>query len=100
MISKMKKAAEEDNLRSFSKYDLKYHVIIVSMTENPMIIRAYDILKSVLRESMISVIEKMKYEPALDFHQRILDAMRSGDPVLAEALMREHIRQNYAYFEQ
>lgn len=100
MLGKMKKASEEDNLKAFSNYDLKYHMIIVKLTDNPMIIKAYDILKNVLTESMISVIEKMKYKPALGFHRRILDAMEDRDATLAEKLMREHIRQNYAYFDQ
>ncbi len=40
------------------------------------------------------------HKPALDYHRKILDAMKNRDEVLAEELMREHIRQNYAYFEK
>ncbi len=98
ILAKMKKAAEEDDAKTFSKYDLKYHMYIVKLTGNPLIIKAYDILKNVLTESMVSVIEKMKYKPALDYHRRILDAMKKNDEVLAEQLMHEHIKQNYAYF--
>ena len=100
MLDKMKKAAEEDNSTAFSKYDLKFHMIIVKMTGNPMIIKAYELLINVLKESMDYVIEKMKYEPALDYHRSVLDAMKKKDEALAEQLMREHIRQNYAYFQQ
>ena len=99
-LARMKKASEEDNSRAFSQNDLKYHMTIVKMTGNPMLIKAYDILRNVLRESMISVIEKMRYKPALDYHRKILDAMKKRDENEAERLMREHIRQNYAYFEQ
>ena len=96
---KMKKAAKDDNGRAFSQNDLKYHMAIVKMTGNPMLVKAYDILRNVLKESMYSVIEKMKYKPALAFHRKILDAIKKGDEVEAEKLMRAHIRQNYAYFE-
>ncbi|MBO4377214.1 MAG: FadR family transcriptional regulator [Lachnospiraceae bacterium] len=99
MLGKMKKAAEEDNGKSFSHYDLKFHTYIVSMSGNPMLIKAYEILLNVLKESMNSVIEKMKYKPALDYHKKILDAMKKKDADLAEKTMREHIRQNYAYFK-
>ncbi|MCR4807206.1 MAG: FadR family transcriptional regulator [Lachnospiraceae bacterium] len=99
-LEKMKKAAAEDNARAFSQYDLKYHMTIVKMTGNPMLVKAYDILRNVLNESMKSVIEKMKYKPALDYHKKILDAIKKKDDILAEKLMREHIGQNYAYFEQ
>ena len=100
ILAKMRKAAEDDNSKAFSQYDLKYHMVIVKMTGNPMMIKAYELLLNVLKESMDYVIERMKYKPALDYHQKILDAMRKKDEVLAEDLMREHIRQNYAYFEQ
>ncbi len=99
ILAKMKKAADEDDLTSFSAYDLKYHMAIVKMTENPMMIKAYDILRNVLKDSMISVIEKMKYKPALGFHKKILDAMKKKDAELAEKLMHEHIGQNYKYFK-
>ena len=100
ILAKMKKAADEDDGNAFSKYDFKFHMAIVSMTGNPMMIKAYDILLNVLKESMNSVIEKMKYKPALGYHKKIIDAMRKKDPVLAEQIMREHIKQNYAYFEK
>ncbi len=99
LVARMKKASDEDNSRAFSQQDLKYHMTIVNLTGNPMIIRAYEILGTVLKESMVSVIEKMKYTPALEYHGKILDAMRARDEILAEKLMREHIRQNYQYFE-
>ncbi len=98
LLESMKKASEKDDSEAFSKYDLKYHMMIVKLTENPMLIKAYEILWSVLRDSMNSVIEEMKYVPALDYHRKILDAMRKRDATLAEQLMREHIRQNYTYF--
>ena len=74
-------------------------MVIVKLTDNPMMIKAYEILLNVLTESMNSVIEKMKYKPALNFHRKIIDAMKKKDEVLAEQLMREHIRQNYTYFD-
>jgi len=99
LLAKMKKASLEDNGKAFSQYDLQFHMAIVKMTDNPMMVKAYEILLNVLMESMDNVIEKMKYKPALDYHRKILDAMKKRDEVQAEALMREHIRQNYAYFE-
>ncbi len=98
MLRKMEKASAEDNAEAFSNYDLKFHMTIVKMTDNPMIIKAYKILLNVLTESMASVIDKMKYKPALDYHRRIIEAMKKRDEVLAEQLMHEHIRQNYTYF--
>ena len=98
ILEKMNRAAEKDDAKAFSDLDLKFHSRIVELTGNPLMIKAYDILLHILEESMHSVIEKMKYAPALDYHRRILDAMRAKDAAAAETLMREHIRKNYDYF--
>ncbi|MBP5595245.1 MAG: FadR family transcriptional regulator [Pseudobutyrivibrio sp.] len=98
ILEQMKKASVVNDREAFSNYDLKFHMKIVKLTDNPLIIKAYDILLNVLTESMDSVIEKMKYSPALDYHRRILDAMNSKDEILAEQIMHEHIKQNYSYF--
>ena len=98
ILDKMQKAAATDNADEFSKCDLNFHLQIVHMTHNPMIVKAYDILINVLTESMRSVIDKMKYKQALSYHKRILDAMKKQDADLAEQLMHEHIKKNYDYF--
>ena len=100
ILKGMKAAAKADDAKSFSDLDLQFHMKIVELTGNPMMVKAYDILLHILEESMHSVIEKMKYDPALDYHKRILDAMRSKDAAKAEKLMREHIRKNYTYFDK
>lgn len=99
LLGKMKQSAEKGDGGKFSEYDLKFHMGIVEITGNPLIIRTNQILQAVLAESMNSVIEKMRFTPGLDYHERILNAMKVKDAHLAEKLMREHIRQNYHYFE-
>lgn len=94
----MRKDAEADDSDAFSEHDLLFHTTLVKLSGNPLIIRAYQILAQVLEESMRSVIHAMKYSYGLDYHNRILEAMRKGDAELAEKLTREHIRQNYSYF--
>ena len=99
LLGKMKQSADNGNGEKFSEYDLKFHMGIVEITGNPLIIRTNQILQAVLAESMNSVIEKMRFAPGLDYHEKILNAMKDKDAHLAEKLMREHIRQNYHYFE-
>ena len=98
LLQEMQGAADANDRELFSEKDLAFHMTIVTITGNPLIIKTNQILHNVLSESMKTVIEKMKYSPGLNYHARILDAMKSRDAQLAEALMREHIRQNYKYF--
>ena len=99
ILEQMKKDAAKDDVTAFSRHDLKFHMKLVELSGNPLMIRAYQILLPVLSDSMHSVIEKMKFTPALDYHARILEAMKEKDPDKAEQLMREHIRVNYDYFQ-
>ncbi len=99
LIEKMRKAADDSNGELFSRYDLEFHMEIVKITKNPLIIRTNQILLHVMAELMNSVIEKMRFAPGLDYHTRILKSMKEHDGPLAEKLMREHIRQNYQYFK-
>ena len=41
-LTRMNNAAAEDNIKLFSQYDLKFHMTIVKMTGNPLMIKAYD----------------------------------------------------------
>lgn len=98
ILEQMRTDAAKDDAAAFSRHDLKFHSKIVALTDNPLMIKTYQILLPVLSDSMQSVIEKMKYAPALDYHSRILDAMKEKDAGKAEQIMREHIRENYTYF--
>jgi GntR family transcriptional repressor for pyruvate dehydrogenase complex len=93
----MRMDAGRDSIHDFAEDDLKFHSRIVEMTENPLLIKAYTILLPVLEESMKSVVEKMRFA-GLEYHVRILQAMKDHNAALAESLMREHIHKNYNYF--
>ena len=97
LLALMKQAAADDDCKEFAKYDLQFHMFIVELTGNPLIIKTNEILQNVLAESMETLIERMRYEKGLEYHERIICAMRERDAAGAEAVMREHIRQNYLY---
>ena len=99
ICQKMQEDAESGDDGAFSADDFRFHTLLVKFSSNPLIIRAYQILAQVLDESMQSVIKAMKYSSALDYHSRIINAMRKRDAALAEKLTREHIRQNYSFFQ-
>ena len=97
-LSRMQRAAARQDNSAFSRSDLDFHMYICEMTHNPLIVKSNRILREVLELSMTRVVEKMSYSNGLSYHRRILDAMKARDSAGAEALMREHIRANDAYF--
>ncbi len=99
LLRRMQKDAADNDSAAFSKDDLDFHLQVAKMTHNPLFVRTNKILMNVLQASMSHVIDKMKYEPGLDYHARILLAIEAGNSERASALMREHIRHNYEYFQ-
>ena len=56
------------------------------------------ILKRVLMLSMNKVIDRMGCEPAIYYHEKIIQAIEKRERNLACNLMREHISKNVEYF--
>ncbi|MCC8026300.1 MAG: FadR family transcriptional regulator [Clostridium sp.] len=99
IISHMKKAARDNDSHEFAKLDLEFHFEIGRITGNPLIIKTNAILKDILEVSMDDVIDRMGYKSAIEYHSRILEAIKLQDSELAMKLMREHIEKNIDYFE-
>ena len=74
------------------KYEIEFHRILSRTSGNPVFILILDFVNSVLADS------KHHLGPGLDFlkevlaaHQRILEAIRAGDPELAASEMFQHV---------
>ncbi len=95
----MQTAYEKGSHDVFARKDLEFHFKVCQMTENKLLIQTNIILKKILEVSMENVIDKMGCEPALYYHEKILQAIREKDKDAAMELMREHIRNNKKYYE-
>lgn len=99
ILGSMVDAKEKADLKAFAKADLDFHVQIGKMTMNPLIIKTNSILQDILMISMTEVVERLGCEAGLYYHNKMLDAIRRHDAVLAMDLMREHIGKNVEYFD-
>ena len=81
----MQTAYEKGSHDVFARKDLEFHFKVCQMTENKL---------------LIHVIDKMGCEPALYYHEKILQAIREKDKDAAMELMRQHIRNNKKYYER
>ncbi len=100
ILHDMRRYFESKLYDEFAKKDLEFHFQISKMTKNKFLIQTNMILKKVLEISMEDVVNKMGCEPALYYHQAILDAIRKKNKKEAMCLMREHIRRNATYYDE
>lgn len=98
ILQEMRKCFECQAYGRFAKKDLAFHFQISKMTKNKFLIQTNMILKRVLEISMEDVVNKMGCEPALHYHQVILDAICEKNKQEAMRVMREHIRKNESYY--
>lgn len=91
IYDRMKSLQESGDVRQFSKSDMKFHMEIVKMTNNPLMIKTYSILKDVLDVALRDIIDKMRFERAIEYHGKMLQAMHRRDPDEAARYMAEHI---------
>jgi DNA-binding FadR family transcriptional regulator len=84
--------ADGDDTSSIVAHDLAFHETLAEATENPL----YSILMSSTSELQLAfrqgvVRSRRGREQGLQYHQSILDAVRSSDSKLARRLMVDHV---------
>lgn len=72
--------------------DREFHMSILDATENSFFRRSIMPVWSTVERAMVQVLHlKEVFTTAWDEHEQIAQAMRAGDPELAEARLRQHL---------
>lgn len=96
ILADMGSAIDCNNLRAFYERDLLFHLTLAEKSGNRMLLQA--IRRVVLPLFAFVVIrvqgartEKPQWMRSLDQHKRIIEALRTGDPVFAERLVSQTV---------
>ena len=80
------------NLEARTKADLKFHQKIVSMSGNSLLIPISDSLFTLLHDIVYDTLKKIgPSDDSTVMHNRIIEAIRNGDPDTAVEQMRIHL---------
>lgn len=90
MYEATKKMVEAEDPNETTKYDVEFHYLIAKATNNPIIIRVFEILMDTYRNVLQENIQVMG-SAGSTFHQQITAAIESRDPARARELMEEHL---------
>lgn len=82
--------ARRDDLRQLSD---EFHTRIYDAARSPLLRRLIRIVWVAAPEDTFRVIRD-RPQRSINYHQKILDALRRSDPSVAETLMRDHIRDS------
>ena len=97
--SLMKESSENGDWKKCAKLDLEFHVLMGSITKNPLIIKTYQILYDVMRTSVYEMVERMGLSSALEYHQKLIEAVEAHDADAAEKIAKAHIENNRLYIK-
>jgi DNA-binding GntR family transcriptional regulator len=95
-LSDMRSAIDCRNLRAFYERDLQFHLLLAENTGNAMLVQA---LKRIILPLFAFVVirvqgartEDEQWVRSLEQHKRIIDALKTHDPVFAERLVTQTV---------
>ena len=84
-----------DQMARFGELNLAFHKALIELAKSPMLQLSLDRVQSIAFASPSAVVtpgEPGGFAQAIREHEAILDAIKTGNAVRAEALVREHAR--------
>ena len=78
---------------AFAQADLSFHLALAKATGNPVVVKVNAVITDILKVSMYGVVDLLGTKDGLNYHRRILDAIKAQDGPLAESLMEEHVER-------
>jgi len=97
VLESLSKKFSESNVRLLSKEylqaDVKFHKTIIEESGNELLISLMNMLNDHIQMLRLRTVTfEGRPELSLSEHRKILEALKARDPMLAESLMREHIK--------
>ncbi|MGA8151359.1 MAG: GntR family transcriptional regulator [Terriglobales bacterium] len=88
-LADMRSAIECNNIKAFYERDLQFHILLAEKTGNPMLVQAIKRIILPLFAFVVMRVQGARTSPeqwirSLEQHRRIIDALKTGDPVFAE----------------
>jgi len=80
-----------DDAHAFAKADLEFHLALAKATGNPVIVKVNNIIKNILSASMDDIVRTLGTRDGIDYHGRLIAAVKARDSARAEKLMEEHV---------
>src|SRR5690554_3233272 len=86
----------KDDLEKFAQLDLKFHMALAYMADNPILNKVDYIINDILEETMKKIVEKLGSTDGLYYHNRIIEAIKMRHVTEAQQLMAEHLERTMA----
>ena len=82
-----------DQPQQHADADHLFHKQLAQITQNPIITKVYEIINVILSSAMADIVKLLGSEMGLRYHRRLIDALKTRDKALCEAMMEAHIEE-------
>ena len=100
-IADMKRFHESGDLDGFVAADIGFHDAVLKAAGNPFVRALFAQLGQLLymKRRETSAVEQIQLH-AIEYHQKVMDSILSGDAELARRTMDDHMEQTYRDYER
>lgn len=81
------------DIEKFSELDIRFHLILSDIADNPIINKINYIINDILSEGMKKITKNLGPSDGLYYHRKIIDTIKKKDINKAQELMEEHIEK-------
>ena len=92
--------ADEEDKNAQLDADTSFHFAVAESTMNPIIIKVYEMLKEIYRQNMLEVIGRFGRSVGIEYHAKILAAIRKKDAPGARRAMRDHLQGTLRLYQE
>ena len=81
-----------NNSSEFAMADMDFHLCLAKATGNQVLFKVNSIIQDILLASMENIVQLLGTSDGIEYHRRILDALKSRESEKAQNLIEEHVR--------
>ncbi len=85
--------SDTDQAQQQAEADHLFHYQLAQISNNPIIIKVYEIINVILAAAMVEIVRLLGTEMGLRYHRQLIDALKTGDKALCESVMEAHIEE-------
>ena len=90
--------ANKKDPEKIAEADLAFHYRIAEIARNPILSKVYALINEILSSAMFEIVTTLGMDLGLQYHKKLIDALKSGDKTLCEEVMAEHIDKTIEAF--
>ena len=81
-----------NNSSEFAMADMDFHLCLAKATGNQVLFKVNSIIQDILLASMENIVQLLGTNDGIEYHRRILDALKARESEKAQNLIEEHVR--------